>query len=98
MKPAKQIIPHLIMVALGIISLTLAFFFLANSDKEFAALTGIIRVIVALSASAISIALPGFVNIESEKDAGDKLWPKIKAGGALAIFIVVYLFDPVNGG
>lgn len=98
MKPAKQIIPHLIMVALGIASLTLAFFFLARNDKEFTALTGIIRVIVALSASAISIALPGFVNIESEKDSGDKLWPKIKAGGALAIFIVVYLFDPINGG
>ncbi|MEM7187121.1 MAG: hypothetical protein AAF466_10720 [Bacteroidota bacterium] len=98
MKPAKQIIPHLIMVALGVISLTLAFSFLAKSGREFTALTGIIRVIVALSAASISIALPGFVNIETEKDTSDKLWPKIKAGGALAIFIVVYLFDPVNGG
>ena len=86
------------MVALGIISLTLAFAFLAKNGKEFAALTGIIRVIVALSAASISIALPGFVNIESEKKTDDTLWPKIKAGGALAIFIVVYLFDPVNGG
>ena len=98
MKPAKQIIPHLIMVTLGVLSLTLCFFFLASSDKEFTELSGIIRVIVALSASSISIALPGFVNIESEKDTSDTLWPKIKAGGALAIFIVVYLFNPINGG
>lgn len=98
MKPAKEIIPHLIMVALGVLSLTLCFIFLAKSNREFTELAGIIRVIVALSAAAISIALPGFVSLETEKNAGDTLWPKIKAGGALAIFIVVYLFDPINGG
>ena len=98
MKPAKEIIPHLIMVALGILALTLCFIFLAKSNREFTELSGIIRVIVALSAAAISIALPGFVNIESEKNATSGTWPMIKAGGALAIFIVVYLFDPINGG
>ena len=98
MKPAKEIIPHLIMVFLGVLSLTLCFIFLAKSKREFTELTGIIRVIVALSAAAISIALPGFVNVQAEKNSTDSLWPKIKAGGALAIFIVVYLFDPINGG
>jgi len=98
MKPAKEIIPHLIIVALGIAALTLCFLFLAKSNREFTDLTGIIRVIVTLSAAAISIALPGFVNLESEKNTSDTLWPKIKAGGALAIFIVVYLFDPINTG
>jgi len=98
MKPAKEIIPHLIMVALGILALVLCFIFLSKNGKEFTELSGIIRVIVALSAAAISIALPGFVSLETERNTSDSLWPKIKAGGALAIFLVVYLFDPINGG
>ncbi len=98
MKPAKEIIPHIIMVILGVLALAGCFWYLTRSDRVFMELTGIIRVIVALCAASISIALPGFVNIQSEKKATDTLWPKIKAGGALAIFIVVYLFDPVNGG
>ncbi|MEM7086348.1 MAG: hypothetical protein AAF489_09210 [Bacteroidota bacterium] len=98
MKPAKEIIPHIIMVVLGVLSLVLCFIFLAKNNKEFTELSGIIRVIVALSTAAISIALPGFVSIETEKNTTNSTWPMIKAGGALAIFIIVYLFDPINGG
>ena len=98
MKPAKEIIPHLVMVILGVAALALSFWYLAKKGDVFTELSGIIRVIVALSASSISIALPGFVSMETEKDTSDKIWPKIKAGGALAIFILVYLFDPIKWG
>ena len=98
MKPAKEIIPHLLMVILGVLALGGCFWYLTKSDRVFTELTGIIRVIVALCAASISIALPGFVSIETEKDTTNSTWPMIKAGGALAIFIVVYLFDPINGG
>lgn len=98
MKPAKEIIPHLVVVIAGLVAMGACFWYVSKHDQVFTELTGIIRVTVALAASAISISLPGFVSLETEKNTSDSLWPKIKAGGALAIFILVYLFDPINGG
>lgn len=100
MKPAKEIIPDMIVAFLGLFVLVLCFFYLKDKDcdKVFEPLEGFIRVIIALSSAAVSIALPGFINLETikENNKNDTLWPKIKAGGALAVFVLVYLFDPVT--
>ncbi len=99
LKPAKEIIPHLIMVILGSAVMALCFWYLAQKDQIFKDLTGIVRVVVALSAAAISIALPGFIELQTsgkEDASANKTAPIIKAGGALAVFVVVYLFNPIG--
>lgn len=97
-RPSKIIVPEIIMAIIGFLVLVCCFSYLRNCNKEFEELTGIIRVVVALSTAAVSISLPGFVNLETlrENATTDTIWPKIKAGGALAIFVLVYLFNPVN--
>ncbi|MDC8006228.1 hypothetical protein POV27_19400 [Aureisphaera galaxeae] len=95
-KPAKEIIPNLIMVVLGIIVMALSFWHLDSEGKAFDNLTGIIRVIVALSAACISIALPGFIELQSNKEGTNSNAPLINAGGALAVFVLVYLFNPIG--
>lgn len=97
MKPAKEIVPHIIMVILGILVMVGCFKYLkdsttAQNDRIFKDLAGIIRVIVALAASSISIALPGFIELQTDS----KTAPIVKAGGALAVFVLVYLFNPIN--
>lgn len=98
MKPTKEIIPDIIVAAIGFLVLTSCFGYLKYHGKEFTELTGLIRVIVALASAAVSIALPGFINLDTQREnsATDTVWPKIKAGGALAIFVLVYLFNPIN--
>ena len=78
------------------IVLFLCFRYLKAQGNEFKELKGIIRVVVALAAAGVSISLPGFVDVETQKTSSQTMWPRIKAGGALAIFVLVYLFDPVN--
>lgn len=97
-RPSKEIISEFIVAIIGFIVLVCCFSYLKLCSKEFEELTGIIRVVVALSTAAVSIALPGFINLETQKENAktDTAWPKIKAGGALAIFVLVYLFNPLN--
>ncbi len=70
------------------------------------------RVITALAASAISISIPGMLKVEytpngqsiKELNQGDDDYfmtmaeskPAIVAGGAIAVFVLVYLFNPIN--
>ncbi|GAB5400500.1 MAG: hypothetical protein Aureis2KO_20850 [Aureisphaera sp.] len=94
LKPAKEIVPNLIMVILGVIVMVLCFFHLDSEGKIFDNLTGLIRVIIALAAASISIALPGFVQLKTSEQSGTA--PLISAGGALAVFVIVYLFNPIG--
>lgn len=55
----------------------------------------LIRIIEALSAAAISIALPGALEIINPKST-EKVTPNIKASGALAVFVIVYLINPIT--
>lgn len=67
------------------------------------------RVITALAASAVSISIPGMLKIEYNNDGASiaqrdgspmtlaEKEPTIIAGGALAVFVLVYLFNPING-
>ncbi len=93
-KGLKDMIPDIVIALLGILSIILCFVYLKSKNKEFEKLTGIIRVIVALSCAAISIILPGSISIDNSDDNGNMLWTGIKASEAIAIFFIVYLFNP----
>ena len=66
------------------------------------------RVVTALAASAISISIPGMLKVEYNngtfiaKNSGQppmtltEQAPKIIAGGAMAVFVLVYLFSPLS--
>ena len=46
----------------------------------------ILRVVLSLASAAIAAGIPGFINVE--------IGPGIRAGGALAVFLLVYAFNP----
>jgi hypothetical protein len=46
----------------------------------------ILRVVLSLASAAIAAGIPGFINVE--------IVPGIRAGGALAVFLLVYAFNP----
>lgn len=95
MKNAKEVLPPVLMAIFGIATMYSCFQFLKGSEGElFKELSGIIRVIVALAAAAISIALPGLLEIGNPSTT--RTAPNIKASGALAVFVLVYLFNPIN--
>ena len=83
---------------------------LISQPKEF--IRWIFRILIAFAASMISIAIPGSITINYQEnkdknlefiDSGksprpslaDKA-PKIVATGAIAVFVLVYLFDPIT--
>ena len=52
----------------------------------------VFRVVLALAAAGVAAVLPGFINVEvSPTGTG-----AIRAGGALAIFVIVYFFNPAK--
>jgi hypothetical protein len=51
----------------------------------------IFRVVLALAGAGIGALIPGFLNIETAV-----LRNTIRAGGALAIFVIIYLLNPPN--
>ena len=66
----------------------------------------VFRVLIALASAAISISLPGMLQIRySKEEDGMKALqapstlaetqPVITASGAIAVFVLVYLFDPL---
>jgi len=88
------VIPYAILVIIGSITLFLCFDFLKVEDDISKELAHVIRIIEALSAAAISIALPGAVEIINTQ-SNLRTSPNIRASGALAVFAIVYLFDPI---
>ncbi len=50
----------------------------------------IFRVVLALAASGIGAVMPGFLHVEWDQ----KYLPYIRAGGAIALFVIVYLVNP----
>jgi hypothetical protein len=48
----------------------------------------VFRIIIALAAAGLATVIPGFINIRFNKE--------ITAGGALAVFALIYLFDPAS--
>jgi len=50
----------------------------------------VFRIIMALAASGIGAVIPGLINIQMEREK--KFF--LRAGGAIALFVIIYLIDP----
>jgi hypothetical protein len=57
-----------------------------------------IRVVVSLAAAAMSMSLTGSINIGNKKEMRTfaEESPNITAAGSFAVFVVVYLFNPIS--
>jgi hypothetical protein len=80
------ILPVIVGLFFIILSIIIAIFIPHPTDHQIF----IFRVVLALAAAAFGVAIPGFINIKFP------LWGKgiIKAGGAIALFIIVYMINP----
>ncbi|KGL63268.1 hypothetical protein [Polaribacter sp. Hel1_85] len=96
----EKIIPPIILFLIAFIMM----FFIGNiifnltaDDNELETKIWFLRVIVSLCASAISVIIPGAVNIGKQgtfKTLAEEK-PAITASGAIAVFVLVYLFNPL---
>jgi hypothetical protein len=48
----------------------------------------VFRIVLALAASGVAAMIPGFINVS--------VGPTIRAGGAIAVFVIVYFFSPAQ--
>ena len=48
----------------------------------------VFRIVLALAAAGVAAMIPGFINVEVSST--------IKAGGAIAIFVIIYFFNPAK--
>lgn len=78
--------PDLLIFGFGVflILVVLRIAFRLPRPTEFQGL--VLRVMLALAAAAIAAGIPGFINVQ--------IGPGIRAGGALAVFLLVYAFNP----
>ncbi|WP_299114958.1 hypothetical protein [uncultured Winogradskyella sp.] len=83
-------------ISLAIFVIFLIYFSTISSDST--QLNWFIRVVVSLAAGAMSMSLSGSINIGKDKEMRTlaEESPKITAAGALAVFVLVYLFDPIK--
>lgn len=51
----------------------------------------IFRIVLSLACAGIAAVIPGFLSVRT-----DKLGIAIRAGGAIAVFVIVYLFNPAQ--
>jgi len=85
------------MLIIALIIFTILFLYLRTGNVQEQSFW-LVRVLAALSAAAASMSLSGSINIgtkESIQTLAEKE-PKITAAGALAIFVLVYLFNPIG--
>ena len=52
----------------------------------------IFRITLSLAAAGIAAMMPGFINLEITSDLG----LLIRAGGAIAVFVLVYFYNPAH--
>jgi hypothetical protein len=74
-------------VAIGVV-LWLAFRAETLSEQQFE----ILRIVLALAGGGVGAVIPGFLDVSMK--AGAKL--ALRAGGALAVFIVLYFWSPAH--
>ncbi len=88
----------IMMLIIALILLTFVFVFLTVGGSPNKETFWFLRVLTAISAAAISMSLSGTVNIGAKDNIQTlaETTRKITAAGALAIFMIVYLFNPVS--
>ena len=54
----------------------------------------VMQVILAIAASGVAAVIPGFLSVDIQKKLGDKGNVGIRAGGAIAVFVLIYVISP----
>jgi len=76
--------------AFGIIALSVLFFVALFSSNHNALLITISRVTLSLACAGIAAVIPGFIDIDLKPSVNTA----IRAGGAIAVFVLVFFFNP----
>ena len=95
MTEPKKFDPMMVAIVSLIIFTVLFVYLIMNSPSKEA--YWFVRVLTALAVSAMSMSLSGSINIGVVKkiETLAQKEPKITAVGALAVFMIVYLFNPI---
>lgn len=64
--------------------LVVAMFFPAPTPFQYM----VFRIVLALAAAGIAAMIPGFINVSAGR--------AVRAGGAIAVFVIVYFFSPAK--
>ncbi len=102
-------IPPFLLFIISAFTFFALFASLKNFDVTKKEVFWLMRIVVALAASGVSVAIPGMIKlshnsdgeiITTEKDQPfyslTEKEPAIVASGSVAIFVLVYLFNPLN--
>lgn len=81
----KITVETLLAFAFGVIFVLLLLFLQPKPGQE-----GIFRTVLALAAAGIGAVIPGMLNINAK--SGTRF--TIRAAGAMAVFVIVYLINP----
>lgn len=75
-------------IAFVIVLMVVAFVFPNPTSFQY----NVFRIVLSLSAAGVAAMIPGFINVELNKSSEFV----IRAGGALAVFVIVYFFNPAS--
>ena len=95
---SKSFIINAIMLLISTVVFILLFRYLKDDIKISEEMSRYLRIITSLAAAAASMSLSGTIKIgdgDTMQTFAEKE-PKITAVGALAVFVIVYLFDPIS--
>lgn len=84
----QMIVAFIFGVAFVITLLLLAIKFPRPTDFQY----NVFRIVLSLAAAGVGAMIPGFINIEVNPTVGFL----IRAGGALAVFVIVFFFNPAS--
>lgn len=86
------------MLIIALIIFVIIFIYLFNHQQPSQDMRWFIRVVMALAAAAMSMSLSGSIDIGTKEDKQTlaQKSPNITAAGAMAVFVLVYLFGPLN--
>lgn len=86
--PTQVIVAFSFGIAFVIVLMVVAFVFPRPTSFQY----NVFRIILSLAAAGVAAMIPGFINVELNKSSEFI----IRAGGALAVFVIVYFFNPAN--
>ena len=84
----QMVVAFIFGVVFVITLLLLAIKFPRPTDFQY----NVFRIVLSLAAAGVGAMIPGFINIEVNPTVGFL----IRAGGALAIFVIVFFFNPAS--
>ena len=83
-KKQERLLAFVFGVSFIVVILILAIFFPTPTDFQY----DVFKIVLALAAAGVAVNIPGFLHVEVNKF--------IRAGGAIAVFVIVFFFTPAQ--